>query len=125
MLKIDLKNETPEDPILELETERGIVDLHNDYICEDIVVDPKFLKLIFKWDNSIVEYSPRSTASEVHVLFENYNSNNLENLDLNIGSSLDNLSMSRLKNERFFYIFSFTEGEEYELECDNAFLVLL
>jgi len=125
MIKIDLKNEVQEEPILELETEKGIVDLHNDYICSDIVIDPQFLKLVFEYDDSIIDYSPRSTILKVHVLFEKYNSDNIEGLERNIGLSLDNLSKSQLKNNKFFYIFSFTEGDEYELECDNVFLILM
>jgi hypothetical protein len=129
MEKINLNQTLTNIPTLEFETSKGLIDLHNDYVCKDILLFDNTLKLLFQKDEPTIDYVPKSMINEISLIFEHCIFDNLqqtsESIKNNIGLSLDNLSKSNLNNGRCFYVLSFTDGEEYEIDCQESFLHLI
>jgi hypothetical protein len=115
---IDLTTYPPLKLLLEFETEEGIIDLHNDYECIQIKLFEAEIKFLFSLIKANKEYTPISKIPELTLNFKKLSLNkSLDFSNEKLPLTLDNLSRVKYKEA---YIVSFIEGEEYEIEAEEA-----
>jgi hypothetical protein len=122
-MKIELNKQKELEPLLELQTPDGYIDLHNDYNVEKISYENSCLQVYLLKSFPSANYTPRSKPQSLKLSFFDCTiiSGSIELLHSET-KSLDNLSRSSHHTNKWFYTFSFIEGEEYEIECGEAIL---
>ena len=123
MMKIDLNTQKEMEPILEFKTGSVYIDIHNDYKVQKVIVNDKELEIYLIKSIPTANYSPISKYEFLRIVFIDFKLE--EKIDLLLmegGNSFDNLCRSSYHSDKYYYIISFTEGEEYNIECSDAFI---
>jgi hypothetical protein len=123
-MKIELNKQKEQEPLLELQTSDGYIDLHNDYNVEKISYENCCLQIYLLKSFPSASYTPRSKPQSLKLSFFDCTiiGGGIGSLRNENAKSIDNLSRSSNHTNKWFYTFSFIDGEEYEIECGEAFL---
>lgn len=124
METIDLNKQQELEILLELKTVNGFIDLHNDYNVSKVHFNEESLIIQLIKSEPTFEYSPKSKPDNLKIIFGECRivNGSLNSLINEVGDSLDNLNRSSNHSNKYYYTFSFIEGEEYHVECNSALI---